>query len=610
MAGPSYFNQLKTYISGAESRAGEPLSLANPNDPTQVVEISMQSLPERASNWPVGLPEPIMLENANAAGIAFITADDGEKYLLLRDRETGQAIAMSHEDIATMRAELAKPILDEIRADARGYDPYRDEFLATKNVYSPDLVSVEGGPQDGQVLRQAVLGADGTIERFGGNHIGAEIVLVDPSLREGDTPENPVTAASVLAGGGALNDVLIQGKGEMENAVLLDQIQAYGTLLNAAVDRDMSTGVNFGVQIPIAEITEGGVFEIRTFEAPTVTAPVAEVEPEAVADGVVLGARGEVIDNPPEQPRGVVVEGPEIDLPVGPQDVEPEPVEGFVLANELDGIAGGELSAIESGGFYMDGKGLRVLENIRRAMGTPLDPENVADYFDGRDEYKQIEEAWKPIAAQYVKDSVEAGMALPLGKDSPYRQSIEALEQGRIEDAQILLAGGEVAPQVEAVVTPLEVEPEEQYNPGRVDPSADYSEFERMADIEPAAGDEAEVEPDEEALRNKVESTTAQVEGLLAVAGTDENSPVYEITMALQVKAAISAVRSNFADAVAENGTIDVSKLPVNSDFDADYAADDQLRVLAERLNTLNEQYGSVDVEQRVRDMDTHSPGP
>lgn len=603
MAGPSYFNQLKTYLGGAESSAGAPLSLTNPNDPTQVVEISMQSLPERPTSWPVGLPEPIMLQNENAAGVAFITADDGEKYLLMRDRESGQPIAMSYEDITTMAAELAKPILDEIKADTHGYDPYRDETLPNKDVFSPDLVKIQGGAQDGQVLRQAVLGNDGSIERFGGQYAGTVIVLVDPSLNVGDTPQNPITRDSVIAGGGELDDVYIQSKSEAANAVLLDQIREYSALLNAAIDRDSGTGVNFGVQIPVAEITDGGVFDIRTYESQVVTAPVAEVSAEPEVD-MVRGLRGEVVDNPPEPPQGVIIDGPEDDLPVGSQDMMPEPVPGFVLANELDGIASGELKTIE-GGFYMDGKGLRVLENIRRAMGTPPDPEKVADYFDGRDEYKQIEEGWSPIAAQYIKDSLEAGMALPLGKDSPYRQTIEALEQGRVEDAQTLLAGGEIEVKQQTPSEPIkQTDPDDGYNPGRVDVGIDDSEFERMANVEPAAGDDAEVDADESELRFKVEQTTAQVEGLLAVTGEDTSGPIYELTMALQVQAAISAVRSNFADAVAENGIIDIDKLPVNGDFSDDYTADDQLRAVAERLNTLNEQFGAIDPIERAREMD------
>ena len=88
MAGPSYFEQLKTYLASAQSQAGAPLSLVNPDDPTQTVEISMQSLPDRPDGWPAGLPEPLMLESERAAGLAFISSDNGETYLLFRDAET------------------------------------------------------------------------------------------------------------------------------------------------------------------------------------------------------------------------------------------------------------------------------------------------------------------------------------------------------------------------------------------------------------------------------------------------------------------------------------------------------------------------------------------
>ncbi len=595
MAGPSYFEQLKTYLASAASQEGAPLSLVNPDNSEQVVEISLQSLPERPDGWPVGLPEPIRFENEHAAGMAFVTGNDGEAYMLFRDPETGQPIAMSHEDIIHLSDSLIKPIIEDARADTRGYDPYRDEFLPSKDVYSADLVALEGGASDGQVLRQAVLKADGTIDRFGGNHVGAEIVLVDPSLREGDTPQSPVlTRDAAVAGGAQLNNVLIQGKGDVENAVLLAQLREYSVQLGDAVDRDNSTGVNFGAGIPVASISAGGVIEMRQYDERPAPVQDVKVEPESVeVTGAQYDRAGETV--------GVVIEGPEEDLIEGPQDVVPEATAGFVLANEVYGLSATPVAAIEEGGFYNEGKGLRVLEAMRRNMGTPPDPEKVADYFDGRDEYKQIEESWRPIAAAYVMESVQTGYAPPLGDDSKFRLALEALEEGRVEDAQTLLDGGTVEVtndvKVEELDTGAAVEAE-VYSPGRVDPP--------LETIEPAAGDG--LDADEMALRAKVEATTAEIEGLLNVAAEDGSGPVYDIVVAMQTKAAIAAVRTNFADAVAENGTIDIDKLPVSSDFGDDFTADEELRQLAERLNGLHEQYSSMDIEQRARDVIEFGP--
>lgn len=582
MAGPSYFDQLKTYLTSAESRDGSPLILTNPDNSEQTVEIALQTLPDRPDGWPADLPEPVMLEGEHASGIAYVNGDDGEPYLLLRDPASGAPVAMTYDDLTQLYASMARPIIEAAKADTMGFDPYRNEELPSKHVYSPDLVEIEGGPQDGAVLRQAVLAADGTIERFGGNHIGAQIVLVDPSLREGDTPDNPITRDSVTASGSTLKDVMILSRTEIENAVLLEQIRDYTNMLIGAVDRDSTTGINFG-NVPVAEIS--AAVEVRAFEAPA-SEPVVVVNTNDTVPEGLDGARESRVR---ERVAPSLVDEGEADVTVTvehpPQDVIPEPVEGYNLADELAGIRAKPLETME-GNPILPGKAARVLETIRRELGTPPDLDRVADFFDGRDPYKTIEDGWQAVAAQYIHDSVEAGAPMPLGEGTAYHQAIAALEQGRVEDARTLLDGGEP----EAVV-------EEVYSPGA---KLDGVE---VADIEPASGD-ADTE-----LSQKVEAVSREIEWRLSALEDYEsagNDCVDGIIKKGMLEGAIASVRTNFADAISENGVIDISKLPVEPG--------DDLHRLAERMNEvtteMNEQYGLQSAEDYAASAQCAEPPP